>query len=176
LQYVEAAVSRCRWADRPGAPTVSSGATVVPIVVVAIDWCVEVVRVAPTVLFVCPHGAGKSRIAAAWFNADPPAGWAATTAGVQPQSSVSLHAPRLLAGTPAAAFLDRDLPRPVHAVPDRSVVVAIDCPTPPVPDALRWTLTHDGFDAAMADELRAAVRQLSLELAADGVIEERRDE
>ncbi len=35
-----------------------------------------------TVLFVCPHGAGKSRIAAAWFNGAASAGWWATSAGV----------------------------------------------------------------------------------------------
>jgi protein-tyrosine-phosphatase len=29
---------------------------------------------AETVLFVCPHGAGKSRVAAAWFNGSAPPG------------------------------------------------------------------------------------------------------
>ncbi len=33
-----------------------------------------------TVLYVCAHGAGRSRLAAAWLNADPPTGWHATTA------------------------------------------------------------------------------------------------
>ena len=33
-----------------------------------------------TILFVCPHGAGKSRMAAAIFNRLAPAGWQATSA------------------------------------------------------------------------------------------------
>jgi hypothetical protein len=70
----------------------------------------EEVPVPATVLFVCQHGAGKSRMAAAWFNTDPPPGWRATSAGVEPQTSVSLHAPRLLAGTVAEATLDRTRP------------------------------------------------------------------
>ena len=121
-----------------------------------------------TVVFVCPHGAGKSRIAAAWFNATPPAGWTATTAGVTPQPTVSVHAPRLLAGTPASAFLDHDRPRPLDAVPDRALVVAIDCPAPPAPGAHRWTLANGGFDAAMAEELRDRVEALPRSLTAHG--------
>ncbi|MDQ3113978.1 MAG: hypothetical protein M3Q84_07760 [Actinomycetota bacterium] len=59
-----------------------------------------------TVLFVCPHGAGKSRVAAAWFDGCASGGWRATTAGVVPQTAVSRHAPRLLAGTPVAHLLE----------------------------------------------------------------------
>ena len=121
-------------------------------------------------MFVCPHGAGKSRIAAAWFNADPPAGWTATTAGVEPQAAVSAHAPRLLAGTLAAPFLDHDLPRPLDTVADAALVVAIDCPHPPVADARRWTLTEGGFDAAMAEELRRRVAELTSSLTGDGSV------
>ena len=36
------------------------------------------------VLFVCAHGAGKSRMAAALFNAAAPRGWWATSAGQEP--------------------------------------------------------------------------------------------
>jgi hypothetical protein len=85
------------------------------------------------VVFVCPHGAGKSRIAAAWFNAAPPARCTATTAGVEPQPAVSVHAPRLLTGTPASHHLDHALPRPLALVPEPSLVVAIDCPDPQHP-------------------------------------------
>jgi len=122
------------------------------------------------VLFVCPHGAGKSRIAAAWFGALAPAGWTATTAGVDPQATVSVHAPLLLADTPALAFLDRELPRPLSAVPGPALVVAIDCPADVVPDAVAWELTHAEFGPELAAELRRRVLELvgSLDAAAGG--------
>lgn len=112
------------------------------------------------VLFVCPHGAGKSRIAAAWFDAHAPAGWTATTAGVQPQPSVSVHAPRLLTGTAALAFLDPDRPRPLSAVPDAELVVAIDCPAGVLPAAVVWSLEHGEFGEDLVTELRARVMEL----------------
>jgi hypothetical protein len=119
-----------------------------------------------TVVFVCPHGAGKSRIAAAWFNSLAPPGWWATSAGITPQPSVSVHAPRLLAGTPAEALLDRDLPRPLTAVGNPTLVVAIDCQPGEVPGALAWTLTAQAFDAELGAELRRRVLGLAGSLAA----------
>jgi hypothetical protein len=112
------------------------------------------------VLFVCPHGAGKSRIAAAWFNALAPAGWTATTAGVEPQASASVHAPWLLAGTPALAFLDRELPRARSAVSYAAFVVAIDCPVGVAPAEVVWSLEHREFGEEMAGELRRRVADL----------------
>lgn len=122
-----------------------------------------------TVLFVCPHGAGKSRIAAAWFNAVAPSGWTATTAGLDPQRSVSMHAPRLLADTPAAEFLDRELPRALSAVPHVALVVAIDCPADAVADAVGWSLEHGEFDEAMGTEVRRRVLDLVASLPAGPV-------
>jgi hypothetical protein len=116
------------------------------------------------VLFVCPHGAGKSRIAAAWFDASERPGWAATSAGVHPQEEVSVHAPRLLTGTLARDFLDEEAPRPMSAAPDPALVVAIDCPDT-VPADVRWELTHQGFDEAMCVELRDRVRALAAALS-----------
>jgi len=76
-----------------------------------------------TILFVCPHGAGKSRMAAAYFNQLAPAGWRATSAGQEPQETLGTNAIRLLTGTAAEPYLDRELPRPIAAVetpaPDR---------------------------------------------------------
>ncbi|GAA4053541.1 hypothetical protein [Nonomuraea soli] len=117
-----------------------------------------------TVLFVCPHGAGKSRIAAAWFSGVAPPGWTATTAGLTPQDQVSVHAPRLLAGSPVERLLDHDLPRPLAAVPQPAVAVAIDCPPGAVPGALEWRLEHGDFDEAMARELRERAERLAGEL------------
>lgn len=112
-----------------------------------------------TVVFVCPHGAGKSRIAAAWFCGPGLPGWTATSAGVQPQSQVSAHAARLLAGTPVLELLDEALPRPLSAVPQVDLVVAIDCP-PEVAADMRWTLHHQDFDDGMCTEIRDQVQEL----------------
>ncbi|MFI8829049.1 hypothetical protein [Streptomyces sp. NPDC053431] len=113
------------------------------------------------VLFVCAHGAGKSRMAAAFFNALAPAGWHATTAGIEPQTEVSIHAPRLLAGMDAEALLDHEQPRPIAEVPAPARVVAIDCA---LEGAERWDLGHAEFDEGMRDEIRARVEVLAREM------------
>ena len=110
-----------------------------------------------TVLFVCPHGAGKSRIAAALFNAEAPSGWSATTAGIEPQSQVSVHAPRLLAGTSAESHLDIALPRPLTDVADPTRTIAIDCR---LDGAESWELQQAAFDDAMRGEIAGRVRAL----------------
>ncbi|MDX8048492.1 hypothetical protein SK571_03785 [Lentzea sp. BCCO 10_0798] len=112
-----------------------------------------------TVLFVCPHGAGKSRMAAAWFNGAGLPNWSATTAGIEPQTEVSAHAGRLLAGTPVEALLDQALPRPISAVPQADLVVAIDCENP-LEGAVAWRLVHSEFDDAMCAEIRDRVTEL----------------
>ena len=114
-------------------------------------------------LFVCQHGAGKSRLAAAWFNHAPPPGWRATTAGVEPQDQVSVHAPRLLAGTAAEPMLDHALPRPISAITQPALVIAIDCA---VPDATSWHLDADQFDDVMTGEIRQRVGELTCQLQA----------
>jgi len=45
-----------------------------------------------TVLFLCEHGAFRSRIASAFFNAASPSGWRGLSAGRDPQAEAS---PRL---------------------------------------------------------------------------------
>jgi hypothetical protein len=127
-----------------------------------VDGEVEVRR---TVVFVCPHGAGKSRIAAAWFNGAAPPGWRATSAGVTPQATVSAHAARLLAGTLVADLLDLGLPCPLAAVAAPDLVVAIDCPPGQVPGALSWALASQQFDAALVAELRQRAGALARTLA-----------
>src|SRR5204863_5333951 len=74
-------------------------------------------RVTRTVLFVCPHGAAKSRLAAAVFNQVAPDGWHATSAGLQPQEEMSVRTVDLVAGTDLDALLDRQPPRPVPDLP-----------------------------------------------------------
>ena len=115
-----------------------------------------------TVLFVCPHGAGKSRMAAAFFNQLAPAGWRATSAGQEPQEALGTNAIRLLAGTAAEPYLDRELPRPIAAVEAPARIVAIDCD---VPGAERWTLANRQFDDAMREEIRGQAEGLARALA-----------
>ena len=113
------------------------------------------------VLFVCPHGAAKSRIAAAFFNRVAPEGWMALSAGVEPQETVGLNAIRLLKGTDAEALLDLESPRPVAAVPLPDRIVAIDCD---VPNGERWDLLHQEFEAPMREELRSRAEALAREV------------
>ncbi|MGH2535285.1 MAG: hypothetical protein ACRDJW_23740 [Thermomicrobiales bacterium] len=118
-----------------------------------------------TVLFVCLHGAAKSRLAAAFFNAAAPAGWRATSAGLEPQAAVSANAVRLLAGSHAEALLDRDPPRSMAAVqaPDR--VVAIDCDAP---GADRWDLRPQELSEVMRDDIRARAEALAQSINGSG--------
>ena len=117
-----------------------------------------------TVLFVCPHGAGKSRMAAAFFNHVAPRGWQATSAGITPQDAVGVTAVRLLAGEDAEASLDLAPPRPVSAVRSPGRIVAIDCN---VPNGTHWQLTHQEFASPMRDELRHRAEALARELGND---------
>ena len=114
------------------------------------------------VLFICPHGAGKSRMAAAFFARVAPLGWSATSAGLEPDSVVSRNSVRLLAGGEADALLDREPPRPLHAVGAADRVVAIDCAPNGATD--RWELGDREFDAVMRDEIRARAEALAAEL------------
>ena len=120
-----------------------------------------------TVLFVCAHGAGKSRVAAAWFDALAPGGWRATTAGLEPEAAVSVHAVALLDDTAAAATLDHEPPRPVSAAGAVDVVVGIDC-RPEVDGVAtqEWTLAHRRGDE-MSAELRERVSRLLASVVRD---------
>lgn len=115
-----------------------------------------------TLLFVCPHGAGKSRMAAAFFSRVAPPGWEATSAGLDPGPELSPTAARLLAGTDAGTHLDTAPPRPVAAVVSASRIVGIDCAPAGVTD--RWDLRHQEFDTAMRDEIQTRAEALAAEL------------
>ena len=116
------------------------------------------------VLFACAHGAARSRLAAAFFNADPPVGWHATTAaGEQPAQRVSPDAVALLHGTTAATHLDLSPPQPRMAVDGADIVVAIDCD--PLPGAIHWRLTQAVIDEALRDELHHRVAALRTSIA-----------
>ena len=114
-----------------------------------------------TVLFVCEHGAFRSRIAAAYFNAAAPKGWRALSAGRDPQAEVSARLGPLLTGTPAAEHLESDPPRPVDAVLfDR--VIAIDC----MLDGADLWVTEATADPALRDEIAERTGRLVREIAA----------
>ncbi len=111
------------------------------------------------VTFVCLHGAGKSRVAAALFNVDPPAGWRAESAGLEPQEEPSPHVAALLAGDPAAAVIDDSVPRRLSSRAD--VVVAIDCV---VGEADRWDLDDKWPSPGVVEQLRTLARELAARL------------
>ncbi|MGH2559985.1 MAG: hypothetical protein ACRDJH_13035 [Thermomicrobiales bacterium] len=121
--------------------------------------------VTSTVLFVCLHGAARSRMAAAFFNAVAADGWLATSAGLDAQDSVSANAVRLLAGSHAEALLDHAPPVPFAAVPTPDRVVAIDCA---VPGAVRWNLRHQEVNEAMRDEIRDRAEALARSVSDSG--------
>jgi hypothetical protein len=114
------------------------------------------------VLFVCPHGAAKSRMAAAFFTRVAPAGWQATSAGLDPGAELSPTAARLLAGTDAESLLDLEPPRTIESVPSAIRLVGIDCAPDGATD--HWELGVRDFDAAMRDEIRARAETLAAEL------------
>src|SRR5262249_36916299 len=87
-------------------------------------------------------------------------GWHATSAGLEPQAELGANALRLLAGTPAERFLDREAPRPIRAVPAPDRVIALCCE---VPGSTRWDLAHPEFTDATPDEIRARSQALALE-------------
>jgi protein-tyrosine-phosphatase len=105
-----------------------------------------------TVVFVCLHGAAKSRMAAALFNQIAPPGWRAVSAGIEPDLELSPTATRLMAGTDAAIHLDREPPRPVDSLPRVDRLVGID--SKPAGATDHWQLRNREFDLAMRDEIR----------------------
>lgn len=138
------------------------------------------------VVFACPHGVGKSRMAAAIFQATARerglAGWsAATAAGEEPGRAVSPHAVRLLAGTPAEPFLQpgqgHRLPAvlaaisgtlPAGTVAGRVLVVAIDCDPPDIRADRYWRLAGQDPGESMREEISTLVTGLVDDLVASG--------
>jgi protein-tyrosine-phosphatase len=112
------------------------------------------------VIFVCQHGAFRSRIAAAYFNAAPPDGWSADSAGVTPQTEVSERLVPLLAGTAAADYADLGRPRPLRENPG-SRVVALDAD---VAGATAWRLSAGASDEELREEIEQRVLALVHEL------------
>ena len=118
-----------------------------------------------TVVFVCLHGAAKSRMAAAFFNQKAPLGWRAVSAGVEPDLELSPTATRLMAGMDAAIHLDQEPPRSVDSLPPVGRVVGID--TEPVGATDHWELQHREFSMAMRDEIQALTEALVVEVSHD---------
>ncbi len=133
-----------------------------------------------TVLFVCVENAGRSLMAEAIFNADPPPGWTAASAGTRPAGGpnprtgpmlaeigirIPAHAPRLLDNATidrAARCItmgcldDASCPARLHA--RTSVDWGLEDPA---------RLDDDGF-RRVRDEIRNRVGQLRRELLAAG--------
>lgn len=114
-----------------------------------------------TVLFVCAHGAARSRMAAAFFNRSAPTGWVATSAGVEPQAAISKHAIRLLRGSEFEKTLDLTAPRSVGAVHASARTISIDCEAA---SDEQWVLRSQEFTEAMRDEIHLHVATLIAQL------------
>lgn len=114
------------------------------------------------VLFICPHGAAKSRMAAAYFDLNAPPGWQATSAGIEPDPVLSPTAARLLAGTDAESYLDSAPPRAITEVTSANRVVGIDCTPDEATD--HWQLSESDFNGAMRDEIRARAEAFASEV------------
>jgi hypothetical protein len=115
------------------------------------------------VVFVCQHGAFRSRLAAAFFNADPPVGWHAVSSGLTPQSEVSTRLLPMLEGTGAEESADTSHPRALEpSGGDR--IIAIDAQ---VDGAETWTTS--GEDEDVRDQIRERVGDLVRQLSRDDV-------
>jgi protein-tyrosine-phosphatase len=114
------------------------------------------------VVFLCAHGAVRSRIAAAYFNQAGPEGWIAVSAGLEPQAELGETANRLLSGTETARYLDRSPPRAVAQSSPADAIIAIDCELDGVEV---WRLASREPGAGMLDELEERVRALVERLA-----------
>ena len=116
-----------------------------------------------TVLFVCLHGMGMSRLAAACFNRVAPPGWRAVSAGLKPGEALSPTAARLLAATPAEPYLDRAVPRSIASVGPFQRLIALRNPAIQfeLPGAEAWDLVHAEFAEPLRDEIRARAERLA---------------
>lgn len=122
------------------------------------------------VVFACPHGVGKSRIAAATFEAAAHErglhGWRAfSAASSEPGTATSDNAVRLVAETVAEPFLETGPGRAWATVleqfrPDDLVTVVIDDPSRGHSADLSWRLVHQEFDERMRDEITQQVTHL----------------
>jgi hypothetical protein len=109
-------------------------------------------------------------MAAAYFEQSAPVGWSAVSAGIEPGETLSQTAAGLLAGTPAAAFLDLAPPRAISAVPHPERVIALRNPAIQfeLDGAEVWDLAHTQGEP-QRDEIRARVDALARMLASDRV-------
>lgn len=97
-------------------------------------------------------------MAAAYFNANPPEGWEATTAGVEPQETYSVRGEAAVAGTEAEATYDTSNPVAIPPLDSVGRVVAIDCD---VPGAERWDLSVTEMGVEMRDQIAEQVQALT---------------
>ncbi|HTT14667.1 MAG TPA: low molecular weight phosphatase family protein [Thermoplasmata archaeon] len=140
-----------------------------------------------TVLFVCVENAGRSLMAEAMFNANPPPGWVATSAGTRPAAAPNPRTARLLAeiGLALPAHPPRLLTRQMmEAAQERVTMGCLDdtsCPAHLQGLALRdWALRDpaaldDAGFRRVRDQIAGLVRRLRTELVrADRALTERR--
>jgi arsenate reductase (thioredoxin) len=121
-----------------------------------------------TVVFACLHGAGMSRMAAAYFNSIALPDWHAVSAGVEPAESLSPTAATLLEGSAAEKFLDRSPPRALGAVTDPHRVIALKNPAIQfeLASAEVWDCTHSA-GPQLRDEIQLRAEALARSIATE---------
>ncbi|HZY92643.1 MAG TPA: low molecular weight phosphatase family protein [Thermoplasmata archaeon] len=133
-----------------------------------------------TVLFVCVANAGRSLMAEAIFNADPPAGWIAVSAGTRPASAANPRTLRMLheiGVAPPAHGPQALTPQLMEGARLRVTMGCLDdasCPAQLKSLELRdWALPDpgvlddEGF-RGVRDEIRRRVARLRVELGGTG--------
>jgi protein-tyrosine-phosphatase len=128
----------------------------------------------PAVLFVCEHGAGRSPIAAAWFDRlarEKGLPHRAVARGTSPDAALSPAAREGLARDGFEASSDRPLPVTTDDLVKAQRIVVMGCPLPAreavAAKVVDWDGVPgpgDGYDAAR-DDIRARVQKLVDELA-----------
>jgi len=123
-----------------------------------------------TVVFVCLHGSGMSRMAAAYFNNAASPEWRAVSAGIEPAEALSPTAATSLAGTAAEKFLDRSPPRSLAAVSDPHRIVALKNPAIQfeLTSAEVWDCTHSA-GTPLRDEIQIRAEALARSISADAL-------
>lgn len=137
---------------------------------------------ARTVLFVCVENAGRSLMAEAIFNADPPRGWRAESAGTEPARSANPRTAPMLAeiGIAAPGHEPRALtPEAIDSASVRITMGCLDRQSCPARlkerELIDWDLPDpaaldDAGFRRVRDEVRRRVDELRASLSSDPAV------
>ncbi|MEM2100332.1 MAG: low molecular weight phosphatase family protein [Thermoproteota archaeon] len=94
------------------------------------------------VLFICVQNSFRSQVAEAFFNANPPAGWVAVSAGPKPANTINPKAVQLMEerGIDISSRKPKKLTREIEVEADIAVIVCSgsECPVVSVKHVENW--------------------------------------